>query len=149
MHEIGMCEGLVHLIAQRAAGRPVSDVRVRVGVRHAVLDDAFDQAFALVAEGTAAQGAAVDLVITPVTVACRGCDRRSESMDPLAVCAWCRSSDVDISGGEELVLESIRFATPGEPAPVGQPAMVGEAAISSGQPATVRPEDAHVSRHTR
>jgi hydrogenase nickel incorporation protein HypA/HybF len=130
MHEIGMCEGLVDLIEQRAGGRPIIGVRVRVGVRHAILDDAFDQAFTLVAEGTGAQGAAVDLVVTPVTVTCRSCGHRSDSLDPLAVCAGCGGAEVDLSGGDELVLESIQFATPS-------------------QLAMVRQEAANVSRHSR
>jgi hydrogenase nickel incorporation protein HypA/HybF len=109
MHEIGMCEGLLDLIEEQAAGRRVTAVRVRVGARHAVVGEALDQAFALVANGTAVQDAVVDLVITPVTVDCRACDRRSESVDVLATCAYCGGGDVDLHGGDELVLESIQF----------------------------------------
>ncbi len=115
-----MCEGLVELIERRAAGRRISGARVRVGTRHAVVGEAFDQAFALAAAGTAAQDAVVDLVVTPVTVACHTCGGRSESLDVLAVCAPCGSADVRISGGDELVLESVEFGeeqadVPGNP----------------------------------
>jgi hydrogenase nickel incorporation protein HypA/HybF len=109
MHEIGMCEGLVDLVRQHADGRRVAEVRVRVGARHAVVGEAFDQAFALAAEGSAAEGADLDLVITPVTVECGACGRRSESTDVLAVCPLCGGGDVDVHGGDELVLESVRF----------------------------------------
>ncbi|MEO3794664.1 hydrogenase maturation nickel metallochaperone HypA [Nonomuraea sp. B10E15] len=109
MHEIGMCEGLVELIEQRAAGRPVTAARVRVGARHAVVDDAFGQAFTLAAAGTAVQDAVVELVITPMTVVCRACGGRSESADPLAACPLCGDGSVDLSGGDELVLESVTF----------------------------------------
>ncbi|MGH3663326.1 MAG: hydrogenase maturation nickel metallochaperone HypA [Micromonosporaceae bacterium] len=110
MHEIGLCEGLVDTIAERAAGRQVTGVRVRIGVRHAVLNDAFDQAFALVTAGTVAEGAELDLVLTPVTVTCRGCGGSVDSQDALAVCGHCGGADVDISGGDEMVLESIQLA---------------------------------------
>ncbi|GIG87977.1 hydrogenase maturation nickel metallochaperone HypA [Plantactinospora endophytica] len=116
MHEIGMCAGLVDLIGERAAGRPVRDVRIRVGVRHAVLDDAFDQAFAMVAAGSAAEGATVDLVVTPTSVTCRSCGHRADSLDTLAVCPNCGGADVELSGGDELVLESIRFGPADQPA---------------------------------
>jgi hydrogenase nickel incorporation protein HypA/HybF len=109
MHEIGICEGLVDLVEREAEGRRVSGVRVRIGARHAVVGEAFDQAFALVADGTAAQGAELDLVVTPLAVACRGCGRRSESGDVLAVCPHCGSGDVDVSGGDEMVVESVWF----------------------------------------
>ncbi|MET8002805.1 hydrogenase maturation nickel metallochaperone HypA/HybF [Nonomuraea glycinis] len=109
MHEVGMCEGLVELIQRRAEGRPVTGARVRVGVRHAVVGDAFEQAFALASAGTPAEGAVVDLVVTPVTVACRSCGSRSESLDVLALCPPCGSDEVDVSDGDELVLESVDF----------------------------------------
>jgi hydrogenase nickel incorporation protein HypA/HybF len=109
MHEIGMCEGLIDLIEQYAAGRRVTAVRIRIGVRHGVVDEAFDQAFTLAAAGTMAAGATVDLVVTPVTIRCRSCGQQSASPDPLATCPTCGALDVEISGGDELVLESIQF----------------------------------------
>ncbi|MEV0387034.1 hydrogenase maturation nickel metallochaperone HypA [Nonomuraea sp. NPDC050643] len=109
MHEIGLCEGLVELIHRQAAGRRVAAARIRVGARHAVLDEAFGQAFTLAAEGTAAQGAEIDLVITPLTVECRSCGVLSESLDVLAACSYCQAGDVVLRGGDELVLESVWF----------------------------------------
>ena len=109
MHEIGMCEGLVDLVRQHAAGRRVAGLRVRIGARHAVVGEAFDQAFAFAAEGSAAEGAALDLVVTPVIVDCGACGLKSESVDVLAVCPQCGDDDVDVHGGDELVLESVRF----------------------------------------
>ncbi|MCF6469650.1 hydrogenase maturation nickel metallochaperone HypA [Nonomuraea sp. MG754425] len=110
MHEIGLCEGLVELIHQQAGGRPVASARVRVGARHAVVQEAFGQAFTLAAAGTAAQDAVIDLVIMPMTVECRSCGDRSESVDTLANCPRCTSGDVDVTGGDELVLESVWFS---------------------------------------
>jgi len=109
MHELGMCEGLVDLIERRAGGRRIVGARVRVGARHAVAGDAFAQAFALAAAGTAAEGAVVDLVVSPVTVDCRACGGRSASLDVLAVCPPCGSAEVDVRDGDELVLESVAF----------------------------------------
>ena len=62
----------------------------------------------------------VDLVVTPVTVACRSCGSRGESLDVLALCPPCGSDEVDVSDGDELVLESVDFGkephdVPGDP----------------------------------
>jgi hydrogenase nickel incorporation protein HypA/HybF len=67
------------------------------------------QAFSFVAAGTEADGAAVEVVTVPVTVHCRDCGTASESNDLLAVCPHCKGSEVDMSGGDELVLESVRY----------------------------------------
>lgn len=109
MHEIGLCEGLVDLMERQAEGRRVTAVKVRIGTRHAVLDEAFEQAFALAAKDTIAAGARLDLTISPVTLLCKGCGRVSDSLDVLAECPGCGGDDIELQGGDELVLESITF----------------------------------------
>lgn len=109
MHEIGLCEPILASVQQQAAGRRVTGLRVRVGVRHAVVPDAFEQAFAMVADGTVADGAAVDLVVTPAVADCHTCGQRMEAADPLAACAGCGAVGMELSGGDELVLESIEL----------------------------------------
>jgi hydrogenase nickel incorporation protein HypA/HybF len=109
MHEIGMCEGLVELIQRQAMGRRVTAARVRIGARHAVVDDAFGQAFALAATGTTVQDAVVELVVMPMTVGCGACGSRSESVDPLAACPVCGDDGVHLTGGDELILESVTY----------------------------------------
>ncbi|WP_300613374.1 hydrogenase maturation nickel metallochaperone HypA [Trebonia sp.] len=112
MHEFGLCEGVLEAVQSRAAGRPVAGIRVRCGVRHAVEPAAMAQAFSLVAAGTEAADAAVEVVTVPATVSCRDCGTASESMDALAVCSRCHGTNVEMSGGDELVLESVRYLTP-------------------------------------
>jgi hydrogenase nickel incorporation protein HypA/HybF len=60
-----MCEGLLEAVEHRAAGRRVLGVKVRVGEQHRVVDAAMTQAFELVAAGTVAEGAAVELAVVP------------------------------------------------------------------------------------
>jgi hydrogenase nickel incorporation protein HypA/HybF len=110
VHEFGLCEGVLEAVRARAAGRPVSGIRVRCGVRHAVDPDSMAQAFGFVAAGTEADGAAVEVVTVPASLHCRACGAASETSDVLACCPRCASSDVAISGGDELVLESVSYA---------------------------------------
>jgi hydrogenase nickel incorporation protein HypA/HybF len=115
MHEFGLSEGVLAVVRQRAGGRQVAGIRVRFGVRHAVDQESLAQAFSVVAEGTEAAGAAVELVTVPALIACRGCGFTGETTDLLAVCPGCAGPDVEISGGDEMVLESIRYV----PVPTG------------------------------
>lgn len=107
MHEFGYCEGILEAVEQRAAGRPVAGFTVRIGATHRIVKESLDQAFAMVATGTVAEGADIVLDVVPVTVSCGSCGRTSTSMDPLATCSGCGSPDVSVSGGDELLLESI------------------------------------------
>jgi len=113
MHEYGLCEGVLDAVRRRANGRRVARIRVRFGVRHAVDEESLAQAFGFVAEGTEAAGAAVDLVTVPATITCRDCGLAEETTDVLAVCPRCAGEDVEITGGDEMTLESITY----EPAP--------------------------------
>jgi hydrogenase nickel incorporation protein HypA/HybF len=110
MHEFGLCEGVLAAVRQRAGGRKVAEVRVRFGVRHAVDSESLAQAFSMIAEGTEAAGAAVELVTVPALISCRDCGLSGETTDLLAVCPGCAGTDVEISGGDEMILESIRYA---------------------------------------
>jgi len=110
MHEFGLCEGVLDAVCQRAGGRRVTGVRVRFGVRHAVDEESLAQAFSMMAEGTEAAGAAVELVTVPATIVCPDCGLRGETTDLLAICPRCASASAEISGGDEMVLESIRYA---------------------------------------
>ncbi|MEV0600479.1 hydrogenase maturation nickel metallochaperone HypA [Streptomyces sp. NPDC050315] len=65
MHEIGLCEGILEAVEARARGRRVTGVTVRIGEQHAVVGPALAQSFALVAAGTVADGATVELITVP------------------------------------------------------------------------------------
>lgn len=110
MHEYGLCEGILEAVRTRAGGRRVAWVRVRAGARHGVDEPSMSQAFTHVAEGTEAAGATLDLVPVPAQLTCASCGSTGETMDLLAVCPRCGSGDVDLTGGDELVLESIGYA---------------------------------------
>jgi len=104
-----MCDGIVDAIQRRAAGRRVARVKVRVGVMHRIVEEAFQHAFAHAAEGTEANTAAVDIVIVPVKVACRRCAWPFDSEELGFACASCSGVDLDLAGGDELILESIEY----------------------------------------
>jgi hydrogenase nickel incorporation protein HypA/HybF len=117
MHEYGLAEGVLASVRQRAAGRTVAGLRVRFGVRHAVDEESLAQAFSFVADGTEAAGAAVHLVTVPATLTCRDCGQTADTTDVLAACPHCAGENVEITGGDEMTLESITY----EPAPAPSP----------------------------
>jgi hydrogenase nickel incorporation protein HypA/HybF len=110
MHELGMCESVVDAVERRAQGRRVTSVKLHVGTLHRVVEPALQQAFAMAATGTVAEGAAVELVVVPLVATCRDCRAETKSEDPLPTCAACGGTDVDVRGGDELMLESIQLA---------------------------------------
>ena len=109
MHEYGLSEGVLETVRQRAHGRKVAALRVRFGVRHAVDQESLEQAFSMVAAGTEAADATIDLVTVPATITCRDCGLNAETSDLLTACPRCGGDNTDLSGGDEMVLESVTY----------------------------------------
>jgi hydrogenase nickel incorporation protein HypA/HybF len=108
MHEIGLCESVLGDVERRAAGRRVTEVRLRVGALYHVVGPSLVRAFARVSEGTVAEGASLDLVTVPVRVSCPACGRQWKATEVVTVCPSCSTPGPELSGGDELILEWIR-----------------------------------------
>jgi hydrogenase nickel incorporation protein HypA/HybF len=109
MHEFGFCEGILEAVQKRAAGRRVKRVGVRAGVLHRLGRDAMQQAFAWVAVGSEAEGAILELSFVRARWCCRLCRSEAEADDISMVCSSCGSIEVDIRGGQEMILECIEY----------------------------------------
>lgn len=61
MHELAIAESIVDAVCERAAGRRVHRVTLRIGTTSAVLPEAMRFCFDLAVEGTVAAGAALEI----------------------------------------------------------------------------------------
>lgn len=113
---MGVSEAIVEATLNRARGRRVTAVRVRVGGGHALDAASLDQWFRMAADGTVADGASIEVVTDPVRVRCSGCGNEESAADPVmtVACPRCGGVDVELSGTEQIVLESITVEAPGE-----------------------------------
>jgi hydrogenase nickel incorporation protein HypA/HybF len=107
------CEGVLEAVERRAKGRPVARVGVRIGAVHRVVADAFEQSFQLAAAGGPAAGATTELVVVPVHGHCMDCRTDFDTPDPSPACPACGSLDVAVEGGDEVVLEWLRYVDTG------------------------------------
>jgi hydrogenase nickel incorporation protein HypA/HybF len=119
MHELSIADAVVQIAARHAAGRKVTRVELRVGHLRQVVPPALEFAFELVAEGTVVEGAELVMEEVPATVRCRACGAESTLAGFPAHCGPCGSLDVDVTGGDELLVDSLEleeqpeFATSG------------------------------------
>jgi hydrogenase nickel incorporation protein HypA/HybF len=106
MHELALTQDLVELINEQFAGRRVTRVVLEVGKLCAVVPDAFRFCFGLCVEGTVADGAALEILETQGSARCRFCGS-TFAVDGLLGACSCGSSDLDVSGGDELRLKAV------------------------------------------
>ena len=78
MHELSMCEAIARKVVDRAAGRPVSRVVVRVGHLRQVVPDAMTFSWELLTASTELEGAELEIEHVPAVVECPACAATTE-----------------------------------------------------------------------
>lgn len=109
LHELSIAESVVRIAGQQADGRRVTKVHMKVGYLRQVVPSALAFSFGLVAEGTPVEGAELEMEEIPVTGACRECGAESQIQDFPMQCRACGDFDLQILGGEELLVESLEL----------------------------------------
>lgn len=89
-------------------GRVVS-LQLIIGRLSGVHADAIRFAFELLAPDSIAKGAELLIDQPQAVLHCRRCDSRREIDELLVNCPECGSADVTISGGQQLLLQSIEL----------------------------------------
>jgi hydrogenase nickel incorporation protein HypA/HybF len=109
MHELSIAEAIADVALRHATGRRVTAVEVRVGALRQVVPDALEFAFELVAQGTALEGARLELQHVPARGRCRSCGADCEMDDFPLRCALCGGLEMDLLAGDELSVEALEL----------------------------------------
>ena len=115
-----MCEAIARKVVDRAAGRPVSRVVIRVGHLCQVVPDAMTFSWQLLTASTELEGAELEIEHVPAVVECPACGARTVLDVPVLACAACGSIDVDLRSGNELLLVSFETVGTLDDAPLGE-----------------------------
>ena len=110
MHEFSIAQAVLDITCRHAGeGRRVTAVDCRVGHLRQVVPSALTFAWELVAEGTEAEGAELRIEEVPARVRCRGCGEQTTLAQFPAACGTCGTFDVEVTGGEELLVVSLEL----------------------------------------
>ncbi len=109
MHELSLTRNVVSIVAERAAGRPVTAVTLRIGRLAGVSVGAVRFCFDVCIQGTSVAGAALVIEEPEGKGECPACGRVVE-MDSLLECCSCeKGALLRVVGGEELLVASIEM----------------------------------------
>jgi hydrogenase nickel incorporation protein HypA/HybF len=112
MHELSLADAIVSVACANAGGRQVVRVEVKVGRLRQVVPSALELAFQLVAEGTAAEAAELEIEDVPIRIRCGACAAESRVDDFPLACPRCGSLDAELVGGDELLIEALELEQP-------------------------------------
>jgi hydrogenase nickel incorporation protein HypA/HybF len=107
VHELSIAEAIAHKVRERAAGRSVSAVAIRVGHFRQAVPDALEFCWTMVTDGTELEGSRLEIEQVPATVRCSDCDTVTTLDVPILVCGSCGGSTVTLLTGEEFVVVSL------------------------------------------
>lgn len=109
MHELSIAAAIAEIAERQAAGRRVVGVEVKVGHLRQVVPESLRFAFELLSEGTALAGARIAIEQVPARGRCRQCGAEGTIEGFPLRCECCGGIEVDVTAGEELVVESIEI----------------------------------------
>ena len=117
MHELAVTQQLLHLALKRADAARVIALSVAIGELSTFSEDAVEFCWGHVARGTACEGATIRFSRIAAALTCRDCGHVHAWAGEPAPCPRCGSLRLDVTAGEDLLLESIDVET--EPATHG------------------------------
>ena len=117
MHELTVAQSLVDMAvaeAGRHGATRITRIACRIGRLRAVDDSLLHEAFAIAREGGVAANAELEIGSVGMALKCPACGRETQLDGWQFDCPECGSSDVTLSGGDELELSSIDVEVPDE-----------------------------------
>jgi hydrogenase nickel incorporation protein HypA/HybF len=109
VHELAIADSVVRIASAHARGRKVARVELKVGWLRQVVPSALEFSFALVAEGTALEGAELAMEVVPAGGRCRACGFDGPLPALPLRCERCGGFDVEVLRGEELLVDALEI----------------------------------------
>ncbi len=113
MHEVGLMQDTLGIALRRAAeegAQRIHRLTMRIGPLSGVVPEALEFAFDVLAQGTIAEGATLEVERVPILCYCPTCRLEFQPEDLFCECPRCHDSRVEIHAGRELELASLEVS---------------------------------------
>jgi hydrogenase nickel incorporation protein HypA/HybF len=109
MHELSIAEAIAQKVRERATGRPVMAVAIRVGHFRQIVPDALEFCWTMVTDATGLEGCRLEIEQVPATVRCQDCEAVTTLDYPILVCEPCGGTNVTLLTGQEFMVVSLEI----------------------------------------
>lgn len=105
---MSLCRAIAGAVRRHSGGLHVDVVRVRVGALRQVVPESLSFCWTVVRDFEAMPDAELELELVPAAVRCRQCGAEATITSRWSLlCPHCRSADVEVLCGEELLVTSL------------------------------------------
>ena len=105
MHELAIAQSIINIairVAKENGRKKISMVRIQVGEFRGVIQEQLVFSFAFAAEGTPAEGAKLEVEVTPIEALCESCGKEFRVKNFHFQCPGCKGTSVRAIKGQEL-----------------------------------------------
>jgi hydrogenase nickel incorporation protein HypA/HybF len=106
MHELGITQNIVAIVAEHAKGAKVQKVVLEIGKLSAIMPDAIRFCFDICSQNTVLEEAILEILEISGLARCRQCSSEFVLEKPFGICQ-CGSIYLDLIAGEELKIKEI------------------------------------------
>jgi hydrogenase nickel incorporation protein HypA/HybF len=113
VHEVSLMQDTVIIAtrqAREAGAQRIHRVAIKVGALSGAVPETLEFAFEIVAKGTIAEGATLDIERVSIVCFCPTCAQEFEPADLVCECTRCGRPSADIRRGRELQLTSLEVS---------------------------------------
>jgi len=110
MHELAITQSMLDIVLEKAkesGAQKVGAINLVVGELSGYVPESVSFYFDFLAKDTIAEGAALNFKAVSPRARCRSCDKPFEIKEFDWSCPRCGGSDIEITAGKELTIESI------------------------------------------
>ena len=110
MHELAITQSMLDIVLERAkesGAKKVGAINLVIGELSGFVEESVRFYFDFLAKNTIAEGAALNFKPVSPRARCRNCDKPFELGELDWSCPQCGGSDIEITAGKELSIESI------------------------------------------
>ncbi|NEP43735.1 MAG: hydrogenase maturation nickel metallochaperone HypA [Okeania sp. SIO2H7] len=107
MHELGITENIVAIVAEHAEHSTVKRLTLEIGQLSAIMPEAIRFCFDICSKNTVLEGATLEIIQTPGKAKCRQCGTEFPIKEPFGICPSCSAVKFDIIQGQELKIKEM------------------------------------------
>ncbi len=113
MHEMSLCEGIMQVLEEQAQQQGFSRVelvRLEIGALAGVEIESMRFCFEVIARGTIADRARLEIIELPGEAWCPACARKVALRQRFDACPGCGGYQLQVSAGEEMTIKELEVS---------------------------------------
>lgn len=112
MHELSIAQNIIQIVnscVEKDKLGLVDKVNLKIGLLSNILIDSLRFSYNSIIENTPLKNSILDIEVLPIKISCNDCSEIATTNDFIFSCPACKSSAINVIGGNELIVSSIQL----------------------------------------